>query len=179
MRKTALAAAAAMLVAAAPVTAQEADIVPTEPCEASEEYTTLGVDGATEEVAASPVPAVGHDFDGIVGRDDIDYHEESAVSYRYRLDLSGSEEVPTATRARVNLDLMWDNDGDYDIYVYDAEDNLIGEGENQFNPETGAGEQMALSSAAHCSDFRIDIVNYLGVSPVTSMELTSRITSLK
>lgn len=178
MRKIALAAAAAMVVAAAPVAAQT-EPVPTAPCEASEEYTTLGIDGATEEVSPSPIPSVGHDFDDLAGRNDINYHEQSAVSYLYRLDLSGSPDVPAATKGRVNLTLGWDNDGDYDIYVYDTEGNLIGEGANQFNPQAGAGEQMMLSNAAHCTDFRIDIVNYLGASPVTAMELTAKVSGLK
>ena len=181
MRKIALAAAAALFVAAAPVTAQEAEIVPTAACEASEEYATLGLAGAKESVTPSPIPAVGTDFDTLVDdeNDAIPYHEESTVSYLYRLDVSGSETVPNASKARVLLSLGWDNDGDYDIYVYDAEGNLIGEGANQFNPQSGAGEQMTLSNAAHCTDFRVDIVNYLGASPVTNMELTAKVSSLR
>jgi hypothetical protein len=181
MRKIALSAAAALLLAAAPVTAQEAEILPTEPCEVSEEYTTLGLDGTTEDVTPSPIPAVGTDFDTLVDEDDdsIPYHEESTVSYLFRLDLSGSEVVPDASTGNVNLNLMWDNDGDYDLYVYDAEGNAIGEGANGFNPINGAGEQMMLSRTAHCTDFRVDIVNYLGVSPVTAMDLTAKISSLR
>ena len=186
MRKIALAAAAAMVVAAAPVGAQEAtEPTPTAPCEASEEYTTLGIDGATEDVTPSPVPSFSHDFDDLVeevtGEDvpNRDYPEQSAVSYLYRLDLSGSDAAPAAKTARVALNLTWDNDADYDLYVYDTEGNLIGEGQNGFNPIDGAGEQMMLSNAAHCTDFRIDIVNYLGASPVTSMELSAKISGLK
>ena len=185
MRKIALAAAAAVFVVAAPVTAQEAEIVPTAPCEASEDYTTLGIDGAAEDVSPSPVPSFSHDFDDLVesvtGQDvpNRDYPEQSAVSYLYRLDLSGSEAVPAAKAARVALNLTWDNDGDYDLYVYDTEGNLIGEGQNGFNPIDGAGEAMTLSSAAHCLDFRVDVVNYLGASPVTEMNLTAKVSNLK
>ena len=186
MRKTALAAAAAMLLAAAPVTAQEVtEPVPTAPCEASEEYTTLGLDGAKETVTPSPLPSFSHDFDDLVeevtGQDvpNRDYPAESAVSYLYRLDLSGSTTVPDASKARVQLNLNWDNDGDYDLYVYDAEGNSIGEGANGFNPLDGAGEASTLSNAAHCLDFRVDIVNYLGASPATAMDLTVKVSALK
>ena len=185
MRKIALIAAAALFVAAAPVAAQEAEIVPTAPCEASEDYATLGIDGAVEEVTPSPVPSFSHDFDDLVeqvtGQDvpNRDYPAQSAVTYLYRLDLSGSEAVPAATTAGVALNLNWDNDGDYDLYVYDTEGNLIGEGQNGFNPLDGAGEAMSLSNAAHCLDFRVDIVNYLGASPVTEMTLTAKVSKLK
>ena len=178
MRKIALAAAAAaLLVSAAPVTAEEP--VATQPCAASEEYTTLGLAGAKEDVTPSPIPAVGTDFDDLAEQPTIGYHEESAVSYLYRLDLSGSPTLPTATKGRVNINLNWDNDGDYDLYVYDTQGKLIGEGTNGFNPLDGAGEAMTLSSAGHCTDFRIDVVNYLGASPVTAMDLTLKVSNLK
>ena len=74
---------------------------------------------------------------------------------------------------------MWDNDGDYDLYLYDVEGEPIGEGANGFNPLDGAGETMTLSRAAHCTDFRVDIVNYLGASPVTAMELGLKVSSLR
>ena len=182
MRKIALAAVAAMLVAAAPVAAEETtEPLPTAACEASDEYTTLGVGGTTQKVTPSPVPAVGTDFDTLVdeNNDQIPYHEASTVSYKFRLDVSGSEKLPTATMGNALINLAWDNDGDYDLYIYDTAGKLIGEGANTFNPMDGAGETMTLSRAAHCTDFRIDIVNYAGVSPVTAMELTAKVTNLR
>ena len=179
MRKIALTVAAAMLVAA-PVTAEEiVEPVPTAPCEASEEFVTLGLDGAQESVTPSPIPAVGTDFDDLAEQPMVGYHEQSAVSYQFRLDLSGSDTVVDAKTGNVNINLMWDNDGDYDLYVYDAEGNPIGEGANGFNPLDGAGENMMLSRAAHCTDFRVDIVNYLGASPVTAMELAVKVSGLR
>lgn len=174
MRKIALTAAAALVLAATPVTAEEAEIIPTEPCEASEEFTALSYDGAAEDVTPSPVPATPYDLLSEV--EPMSYNEASAVSYLYRLDVSGSESVPDATSANVLLNLDWDNSGDYDLFVYDAEDNLLGESVS-FNPLDGPGETVMLSRSAHCTDIRIDIVNYAAPAPLTNMDMTIKVSN--
>jgi hypothetical protein len=179
MRKIALAAAAALFVAVAPVAAEEP--VPTPPCAVSEEYPTLSLAGATQDVTPAAVPAVGTDADDAVGPPVpvIPYHPQSTVSYRFRLDLSGSPTVPAAKTGNVAINLNWDNDGDYDLYLYDAAGNPTGEANNGFNPVDGSGESASLSRTAHCTDFRIDIVNYLAPGPVTNMDLVLKVSSLR
>ena len=182
MRRLVPPVALALLVGAVPVGAEEP--VTTTPCEASEEFPTLSVEGVEQAVTPSAIPAAGTDADDAardfdVAAPDVPYHEQSAVSYQFRLDLSGSPTVPSAQTGNVTINLAWDNDGDYDLYLYDAAGKSIGEGANSFNPQTGAGESMMLSRAAHCTDFRVDIVNYLAPGPVTGMELSAKVSSLK
>jgi hypothetical protein len=177
MRKIALAAAAALIVVAAPVTAEE-EIIPTTPCEESAEATTIGLDGFTEAVEPSAVPSVGTDFDDVVGEPlpPVGYHEESVTRFQYRFDVSGSETVPDATKANLSINLDWDNDGDFDLYVYDAEGNNMAEGQNVFNPVDGAGESVILSNLPHCTDLTIDVVNYLAPGgPLTTMSLSGKV----
>lgn len=179
MRRIALVAAAAMMVAAAPVTAEEAEIVPTQPCEASEDFATLGLDGAAEDVTPSPVPSVGTDIDDLSGDDSIPYHEQSATRFAYRVDLSGSETVPDAATGTVTVNVNWDNDGDYDLYVYDADGTILGES-HTFNPLDGPGETVQLGRVAHCTDLTIDIVNYAAPGgPLTAMDLTAKASTLR
>ena len=173
MPKPWIAAVITALVLAAPAGAQEVpeEPEPTPPCEESEEYATLGLDGATEDVEPALIPAVGHDIL------EEPYREEAVTRYRYRLDVSGSEELPTAIRADVRFAVTWDNDGDFDLYVYDADGELLGSS-TQFNPQAGAGETVQLSQIDHCADLTVEIVNYLA-SPLTTMEMRTTVSRLR
>ena len=183
MRRLVPPVALAMLVGAVPVGAEEP--AATAPCETSEEFPTLSLAGVKQAVTPSAIPSIGTDFDDLA-RDEggapapeVAYHPQSAVTYQFRLDLSGSPTVPAAKTGNAAITISWDNDADYDLYVYDAEGNAIGEGANSFNPLDGSGESMLLPRAAHCTDFRVDIVNYLAPGPVTKMELAAKVSSLK
>lgn len=173
MRKIALATVAALLVAV-PVSAEEetaAEVEPTAACEAPEEGAVLTPQGAEEDVLPPLVPSAAHH--------EIDeaYPSGSVRQFIYRLDVSGSEEVPTATMANVLINLDWDIDGDYDLYVSDANTGAsLGES-TAFNPASGAGEMVSLSRVQHCTDLLIEIVNYAAVA--TDMTLTTQVSRLQ
>lgn len=169
MRKIALAAAAAMLIAAAPAAAQE-EPVPTAPCEAPEEGAVLTTEGAAEDMLPPLVPSAAHHEVGQA------YPPGSVTEYRYRLDVSGSEEVPTATTGKVGITLDWDTDGDYDLYVTNATTGASMGESTAFNPLDGAGENVTVQ-VAHCTDILIEIVNYAAVA--SDMTLTTSVTGLR
>jgi hypothetical protein len=156
----------ALALIAAPAAAQE-EPEPTPPCETSEEYVTLGIDGKTEEVDSPPLPSAGQRGEP--------FDTYSVTNYRYRLDVSGSEENPFATRANVSIDLEWDNDGDNELRVYDSTDSLLGSS-TDFMPDYI--ETVFLIGVPHCTDLRAEIENFLA-PPDLNMTLTSRVSSLK
>lgn len=170
MRRLLILTLSALALSAIPAAAQE-EPLPTPPCPTSEEFATLGLTGKDESFSPSPVPSVGHDIL------DEPYKEESVTRFQYRLDVSGSETKPFATSASIELILGWDNDGDLDLYVYDANGNLLGESVN-FNPLDGAGEMVFATCVAHCTDLRVDVVNYLGV-PTSAVTLDVNVKNLK
>lgn len=167
MRKIALGAAAAMLIAAAPVVAEE-EPVPTAPCEAPEEGTVLTPEGAAEGVLPPLVPSMAHHETG------QPYPPGSVTEYRYRLDVSGSEEAPTATQATLLINLDWNVDGDYDLYVTNLTTGVSMGQSTAFNPLDGAGEMVSAPRVEHCTDVLIEIVNYAAVA--TDMTLTTKVT---
>jgi hypothetical protein len=148
---------------------------PTPPCPASEQFSTLGIDGKTEMFAPEPIPSVGHDIASLV--EPTPYHEESVTRFRYRVDVSGSTAKPFANRATVDLTLSWDNDTDFDLYVYDAEDTLL-DNSVASNPVSGSGEFLSFPDTYHCTDLRIDVVNYLGL-PTSALVLDAKVRNLK
>ncbi|MGH2692587.1 MAG: hypothetical protein ACRDHM_08810 [Actinomycetota bacterium] len=148
---------------------------PTQPCPTSEQFGTLGIAGKTEMFAPEPVPSVGHDLGSLVTP--VPYHEESVTRFRYRVDVSGSTTKPFANRATVDLILSWDNDTDFDLYVYDAADTLI-DSSVSTNPISGSGEILSFPDTAHCTDLRIDVVNYLGL-PNSALVLEAKVKNLK
>jgi hypothetical protein len=84
--------------------------------------------------------------------------------------------VPDATAADVTVTLTWDNRSDYDLYVYDGADEILSYS-NSFNPSTGVGrEEVVLTALPHCTDLRIDVLNYLGL-PTLAMELRLGVTN--
>jgi len=170
MRRILILTVAALALSAVPATAQE-EPEPTPPCPTSEEFTTLGLEGKDESFSPEPVPSVTHDI-----REEP-YLEESVSRFQYRLDVSGSEAKPFATSATTELILGWDNDSDLDLYVYDAAGNLLGESVS-FNPQNGAGEMVVLPGTAHCTDLRVDVVNYLAI-PISAVTLDVNVKNLK
>ena len=169
MRTLAIPTAALVLLLAVPVGAAEPE--PTAPCAVSQEYPVLGLAGKHADVAPSAVPSVGHDIAA------MPYREESVTRYRFRLDLSGSQQKPAAKSARVQLNLSWDNATDFDLWVYDAAGQDLGKSVT-FNPLDGSGEAVTLALATHCSDVRIDVLNYLG-APTSAVDLDIAVSNLK
>ena len=161
---------AALAMSAVPATAQE-EPLPTPPCPTSEQFATLGLDGKDESFSPEPFPSVGHDIQ------EVPYNEDSVSRFEYRLDVSGSETKPFATSGTTEFILNWDNDTDLDLYVYDAGGNLLGESVS-FNPQNGAGEMVVLTGTAHCTDLRVDVVNYLS-APITAVTLDVNVRNLK
>src|SRR5687768_14046513 len=136
MRKALLPALALLALTAGPAVAQTTP-EPTPPCEASEQFVSLGLAGKQESFSPEPVPSFGTD----IINDEVTpmpYHEESVTRFRYRVDVSGSTTKPFAKTANVTLGLTWDNDSDFDLYVYDKADAPVGESVN-FNPLDGSG----------------------------------------
>lgn len=179
MRKFFIAAAIATVATALPATAE---VEPTAPCAVPANTMVLGLAAASKSFSPSPVPAVGTDFDDLARNSgapapDVPYHKESTVSFKYIVDVSGSPTVPSALKGNPTLNLGWDNDSDFDMYVYDAAGKLIPTS-NGFNPLDGSGETAALSGVAHCSVLRVDVVNYAGI-PTSAMTLGTTLKNLK
>lgn len=166
MNRLFLPASLALILVAAPAAAQE-EPEPTPPCPTSDEYVTLGLDGKTEEVDSPPLPSVGQRGEP--------FDTYSVENYHYRLDVSGSETNPFATRANVTIDLEWDNDGDNELRVYDSAGSLLGSS-TDFMPDYI--ETVFLVGVPHCTDLRAEIENYLA-PPDLNMTLTSKVSSLK
>jgi hypothetical protein len=75
----------------------------------------------------------------------------------------------------VNIDLNWDNDGDFDLYVYDSTDSLLGSSTDFVADRV---ETVTLIGAVHCTDFRVEIVNFIA-PPALSMTLDTTVSGLK
>ena len=152
---------------AAPAAAQT-EPVPTPPCPTSDKYTTVGLAGKDEAVDPLFLPSAG-------SRDEP-FASNSHANYLYRIDVSGSATNPFATKGNVTIDLSWEHDGDYDLYVYDSSDSAIATGQNGFvgvRPETAT-----LIGLPHCTDIRVEIQNYLA-PPSFDMHLKTTISGLK
>ena len=155
---------AVMLIAVivSPAVAQT-EPVPTPPCATSADYPTVGLGGKHEDVDSPLLP------------DNPVAPAESRVDYQYRLDFSGSETNPFATKANVTINLNWDNDGDFDLYVYDKDDSLLGSSTDFVADRV---ETVTLVGAVHCLDVRIEIVNFLA-PPAVTMTLDTTVAGLK
>ena len=175
MRKLLAPSIAILILSATPLAAHARPAGATAPCDASDKFTTLGIDGKKESFAPEPIPSFGHDVPGLAGHP-VPYHEESVTRFHYRVDVSGSAAKPNANKATLDLKLSWDNDTEFDIYAYDTKDNLLGKS-TKFNPQAGSGEAFTVD-APHCTDVRIDVVNYLGL-PTSALVLEAKLTSLK
>ena len=165
---------AATFAVAMPVAAQAAD--PTAPCAESSEYTRLGLSGVHEDVTPSSTlswPYIVLDEEG-----SGNYPEESAVRFRYRVDVSGSSAKPLAQTADVRIALSWDNTSDYDLYVYDGNGELLSAGDQSNILAVGPGELVFLPQVPHCTDLQVDIVNYLGL-PTSEMALDTTLGDLE
>ncbi|MGH2691532.1 MAG: hypothetical protein ACRDHM_03420 [Actinomycetota bacterium] len=167
MNKLLIGAVVALALVATPAVAQT-EPVPTPPCPVSSEYPTLGLGGKHEDVDSPLLPdtlqALGEPFTS-----------QTYVNYKYRLDISGSETKPFATKANVAIDLNWDNDGDFDLYVYDSTDSLIGSSTDFVADRV---ENVVLVGTPQCTDFRVEIRNFLA-PPAVTMTLDSTVSSLK
>lgn len=201
MRKLLVGVSIAVLAGAFPAAAQEAEPVPTAPCDVPADTIVQGLSATSQSFSPSPVPSVGHDVEEEVPRsvnvpdapdpvpplplpervdvpvDNFGYHEESVTAFDYIVDVSGSSTVPFAVKGSVTLTLGWDNDSDFDLYVYDAEGNVLSDA-NTFNPLDGSGEIATLSSVPHCTVLHVEVVNYAGI-PNSAMTLGGSLKSLK
>lgn len=147
--------------------------VPTAPCSVSSEYTRVGLAGAHEDVTPVLIPGK----EDVADRDAYSYPERSVVRFKYRLDISRSSVSPFAQMADVRIALSWDNDSDYDLFIYDDKDELLAYSYRN-NFETGRGELALVSQIPHCSDLRVDIVNTLGL-PTREMTLDTTLGRLE
>jgi hypothetical protein len=166
-----------LALATMPAVAQTPPPEPTPPCPTSDQFLTLG-NGAGKHETFSPQPTPSFPYDLI--NDNVQptsYREESVTRFRYRIDVSGSATKPFAKTANVNLTLSWDNDTDFDLFVYDKDGGALGESVS-FNPLDGAGENVTLTAVAQCTDIRIDVVNYLG-APTSALVLDGKLANLK
>ena len=172
MRRPVLAAAAAttLLAIALPSSAEDpVEPVPTPACEPVEGAAVVGATAPeTQEVAAPLVPnIVFHDANAEAGAG-LPEPEQSVVELDYLVDASGGTPVD-ATRGVVGFTIGWDEpNGDYDVYVTDADGDLVGEG-TSFNPTDGAGEVVGPLTVPHCTVLTVRIENYAGVptAPIT------------
>lgn len=184
MRKLLVLIALAVAASAVPVSAEA---TPTAPCTVPADTAVLGVAPTTTEFSPAAVPAIGTDMDDTLRNGgfpfpmppipQVPYHEESAVVFNYIVDLSGSTAAASATTGNVTLDLGWDNESDFDVYVYGADGSLIGHS-TAFNPMYGAGETATLADVPHCTLLRVDIVNYAGIA-TSAMTLNTSLKGLK
>ena len=163
MRRSLVGAVMLIALIASPVAAQT-EPVPTPPCPTSTEYPTVGLAGKHEDVDAPLLP------------DNPVAPEDSRVNYKYRIDVSGSAEKPFANKGNVSINVNWGNDGDFDLYVYDNQGSQIGSGANGFL--TTRPESATLVGLPHCTDIRIEIVNFLA-PPTLDMTLDTTISGLK
>ncbi|HEX9696736.1 MAG TPA: hypothetical protein VGB64_10555 [Actinomycetota bacterium] len=154
--------------------------VPTAPCTSSSEYARVGVAGAHEDVTPPLFPGI----ETVATQDARNYNERSVVRFKYRIDASKSSAAPSARTADVRIALSWDYTGDinlsgasdFDLYVYDANDELLAYG---YTPnDTGGGEVVLVSQVPHCSDLRVDIVNNQGLPP-NKMALDTTLVNLE
>lgn len=149
-------------------------LIPAGPCPASPRYERVGLSGAHENVTPSPIPDHGIEW-MLYGLDGPYYYsEQSTVRFRYRIDLSGSSKVPRARVADIAVELRWDNVSDYDLWVYDADGELLGGlngGPGNYNNgnltkgDLRGIETEVLDQVPHCTDLRVDVVNFNGVPP--------------
>ncbi len=149
---------------------------PTASCGASSEYTTVGLAGAHEDVMPAVVPDAPESL--LAGDAPAHYPDHSVVRFKYRIDVSGSSTKPSAQMAGVKIALRWDypNVSDYDLYVYDANGELLAYS-FKYNPLRGINESVVLSRVPHCSDLRVDIVTNLGL-PKLEMTLDTTLGGL-
>jgi hypothetical protein len=131
---------------------------PTAPCETSAEYARVGLSGAHEDVTPAVIPALPY----LVTTGG--YQDESVVRFKFRIDLSGSAENPSATLADVLIVLDWDNDTDFALVVYDA-DGVRLAADDSWQPVDESNENVLLPRLPHCTDLRVDVVNSDGLTP--------------
>jgi hypothetical protein len=171
MRKLGLIAVAALVATALPAAAQE-PLPPTPPCETSTQYGAVGLAGKTQAVTPAARPSFGHDIR------EVPYDEASVTRFLYRIDLSGSQTKPRAQYGDVQIRLTWDNRSDFDLYAYDKDGAEL-DTSVSFNIQSGVGsETVDLIDLAHCTDVRIDVVNYLGL-PNSALNLQTSILGLR
>ncbi|HEX9824023.1 MAG TPA: hypothetical protein VGB51_06470 [Actinomycetota bacterium] len=63
----------------------------------------------------------------------------------------------------LDIRLSWAGDGDFDLYVLDAEGTEL-DSSVAFNPLDGNGERVELAEVAHCTDLEVLVNNYAGQS---------------
>lgn len=156
-----VAAVVALALAATPVAAQTV----TPPCAEREGYSVLDTKGKHEDVDSPLIPGIA---------DEPDYQDYSIVEYQYRMDLSGLADNPYATKANVKVNLTWDNDGDFDLHVFDGEGNELGSSTDFVADRV---ETVDLFDMPQCQDLRIRIANYLA-PPAADMNLDTTLSGV-
>ncbi len=62
------------------------------------------------------------------------------------------------------MNLTWDNDGDFDVNVYDADNKLLGRSDDSLQDRV---ETVTLKGVAQCTDLRVEVVNALAPPALT------------
>lgn len=165
MPKLTLGVVAVLALALTTTAAPAQTLEPTPPCAPREGYSPLTVDGKHEEVTSPLIPGIA---------DEPDYQDHSLVNYTYRMDLSGLADNPYATAADVKVNLTWDNDGDYDLHVFDGEGLELGSSTDFVADRV---ETVVLFAMPQCQDLRIRIANYLA-PPALDMNLDTTLSNV-
>ena len=175
----AVAAATAVVTLALPSLAEETtEPVPTPACEPVEGAALIGPTKLEPFTVSAPlVPnAPIHDA-ADTGGAPVTVPEESLLDVPVLVDASGGTPA-TATRATATLGVAWEEpNGDFDVYVLDADGNVLGEG-TSFNPTDGPGETVAGITVPHCTLLTLRISNYAGV-PGSDLTISGTRTKLR
>lgn len=161
MRRTAL---ATLLVAAVVLSALPANAdVPPVSCDARgrERFTTEGFK-VTMPAPAVAAPEGAAPADPTAGR----LTPYRSAQFPFVADFAPSQ------LASVSLDLTWDNPGDFDLYLQDANGELIGVSE-RWNPEIKVWTEYIRINIEHCALFTIVVRNWVG-SPAETLTLEAR-----
>ena len=176
MKRLSLLAIAVLLALGLPASAES---TPTAPCADSAEYSRVGLLGAHEDVTPPAIPSAV-DFVTAGGREGI-YQDQSVVRFTYRIDVSGSASKPAAQAGDVTVALRWDDGftvSDYDLYVYAANGDFLSRSNSgPAGLDLSGTETVFLPEVAHCTDLRVDILNFSGLPP-SEMTLATTIGDL-
>lgn len=159
-RPVALVAAGIVALGAVAATDDVTDVPPTEPCAAVEGAEGLSLHGTTESFRGG-TPDPTSIVDQGIG-DQTGLADASTTEFRYVLDVAPAE----AADVRVTLDWTEPTQprvrGDYDLYVLDADGNVLGEATGDNLLGGILTETVSLNGVDHCTELVVQAKNWLG-----------------